>query len=155
MKCKDIMTENPTFCLPTDSAQKVASLMQEHVCGLIPVVGSESNRKPVGVVTDRDLCLNIVAAGRDPKRVRVEECMTKTAVCCWPEQDVEKCLQLLKENQIRRLPVCDSEGKLIGIIALADIMRKANIPQAEAFETLKAICEPSTQPSKPRHTRAA
>ena len=155
MRCQEIMTTNPAFCLPTDSAQKAAMLMQEHICGLLPVVDSEYKRQPVGVVTDRDLCLNVVAQGRDPKLVHVQECMTKTTVSCRPEDDVEKCLQLMKENQIRRIPVCDSGGKLVGIIALADIARKGNIPAEKTFEVLRDVSEPGDQPSKPRHTAVA
>src|SRR5262249_30133708 len=137
MKCKDIMTDNPIFCLPTDPAQKAAALMQEHICGLLPIVNSEFKRKLIGVVTDRDLCINVVAVWRVPKLGDVEECMTKMTASCRPEDGVEKCLEILQENQIRRLPVCDDRGKLIGIITLADIVCKANISSEKALNALK------------------
>lgn len=155
MQCKEIMTDNPAFCLPNDFAQKAALMMQEHICGLLPVVDSEYKKQPIGMVTDRDLCLTVVGQGRDPKLVHVEECMTKSTISCRPEDDVVKCLDLMKQNKIRRLAVCDAGGKLVGVIALADIVLKGKIPHEKAFEALRDISEPTDQPSKPRSSAVA
>src|SRR5438128_6093647 len=116
MRIKDVMTKDPGCCLPSDTAQQAASIMRDENAGIVPVVESQQSRRIVGVVTDRDLCMNVVAEGRDPRTVLVEECMTTRVVTCKPHDSVEAATHLMSENQIRRVPVIDEPRQLLGIV---------------------------------------
>ena len=93
-------------------------------------------------MTDRDLCLEIVAEGRDPNRTTVETCMTREPVTCRADEDLETALDRMEANQIRRIPVVDRSGMLVGIIAQADIATRARSPQKTA-EVVAVISRPS------------
>lgn len=149
MKIKHVMTKDPTCCLPSDTAQRAASIMRDENAGVVPVIDNEA-RKIVGVVTDRDLCMNVVAEGRDPRTTHVQNCMTATVVSCFSQDSVEKATELMRENQIRRIPVIDEEHRLLGIVSMADIVGRGNVRTSETHETLKTVSAPTTQPSKPR-----
>jgi CBS domain-containing protein len=127
MRIKHIMTKNPTCSVPSDSAQRAASIMRHEHAGIVPVIDNEQSRRIVGVVTDRDLCMTVVAEGRDPRAVPVEQCMTTTVVTCSPADSVESVTELMRENQIRQIPVVDERGELRGIVALADVVGRAKI----------------------------
>src|SRR5262245_26619798 len=105
MRVKHVMTKDPKCCVPSDSAQRAASIMRDENAGIVPVVESAQSAKIVGVVTDRDLCMNVVAEGRDPGSVTVEQCMTSKVVTCTTNDSVDRVTELMKENQIRRIPV--------------------------------------------------
>jgi CBS domain-containing protein len=150
MKIKHVMTKDPTCCVPSDTAQRAASLMRDEQAGVVPVIENEQSQKIVGVLTDRDLCMNVVAEGRDPGTTRVEDCMTSTVVSCSSQDAVEKATELMRENQIRRIPVVDEQRRLVGIISMADIVGRANVKTTETHETLKSVSAPSGEPSKPR-----
>ena len=150
MQLREIMTSNPRFCQPSDSAQAAAIIMREENAGVVPVVADKGSRRVAGVVTDRDLCLSVVAEGRDPRTVSVEQCMTTTVVTARPEDPVEKATELMRDNQIRRLPVVDAQGCLAGIVALADVVERSRTSAAQTHETLKKVSEPGGAPSKPR-----
>jgi CBS domain-containing protein len=96
----------------------------------------------VGIVTDRDLALKVVADGRDPKAAKVEEVMTRNVVTCRPEDDLQKALDAMSEHQLRRIPVVDDGNKLVGIIAQADVATRVNQPQKTA-ETVEGISQSS------------
>jgi CBS domain-containing protein len=124
MKIREVMSPNPVSCLPTDSAQRVARIMCDHNIGSVPVVMDQDSRKLVGVLTDRDLCCSVVAHGLDPKTTTIEKFMTLNPVICREEEDVENCERLMQEHQIRRIPIVDAEGGVIGIVAQADVALK-------------------------------
>jgi CBS-domain-containing membrane protein len=94
--------------------------------------------------------MNVVAEGRDPRTVRVEECMTTAVVACAPNDSMTKATELMKQNQIRRVPVVDEERKLLGIVSLADVVERGNVKATETHETLKTVSAPTDEPSKPR-----
>jgi CBS domain-containing protein len=144
------MTKDPTSCVASDTAQKAASIMRAEDAGIVPVIENEQSQKVIGVVTDRDLCMNVVAEGRDPRTVRADECMTTTVVTCSPNDAVEKTMELMKENQIRRVPVVDEGRKLLGIVSLADVVSRAELKTAQMHDTLKTVSAPTAEPSKPR-----
>jgi CBS-domain-containing membrane protein len=144
------MTKDPTSCVASDTAQKAASIMRAEDAGIVPVIENEQSQKVIGVVTDRDLCMNVVAEGRDPRTVRAEECMTATVVTCSPNDAVEKTMELMKENQIRRVPVVDEGRKLLGIVSLADVVSRAELKTTQTHDTLKTVSAPTAEPSKPR-----
>jgi CBS domain-containing protein len=150
MRVKHIMTKDPTSCVASDTAQKAASIMRDEDAGIVPVIENEQSQKVIGVVTDRDLCMNVVAEGRDPRTVRAEECMTTAVVTCSPNDSVEKATELMKENQIRRVPVVDEGRKLLGIVSMADLVARAELKTGHTHETLKTVSTPTPEPSKPR-----
>ncbi len=150
MKIKHVMTKDPTCCVPSDTAQHAASIMRDEKAGVVPVIDNEQSRKIAGVVTDRDLCMNIVAEGRDPRTTQVHECMTTTVVSCLAHDSVDKVTDLMRENQIRRIAVVDEQRRLIGIVSMADIVGRANVKTVETHETLKTVSAPTDEPSKPR-----
>ena len=121
MKVREAMTTNPIVCVPNDTAQKVAGLMREHNIGSIPVVVDQQTRHLLGVITDRDLAMKIVADGLDPRKTAIEKHITLNPVTCRDGENLDKCEQAMQQNQIRRIPVVDGENKVIGIVAQADL----------------------------------
>lgn len=150
MRAKHVMTKDPTCCVPSDTAVKAASIMRDEDAGIVPVIENEQSQKIVGVVTDRDLCMNVVAEGRDPRTVQAQECMTTTVVTCSPNDSIEKATELMRENQIRRVLVVNEGGQLQGIVSMADLVGRGEIKAAQTHDTLKQVSAPSGDPSKPR-----
>jgi CBS domain-containing protein len=145
MKISEVMTKNPAFCAPSSSAQTAALVMQQKNTGIVPVTEDAFSRKLVGVVTDRDLCMAVLAHGRDPSHVWVQECMTREPVTCHLDEEVGAALRRMREHQIRRIPVVDEEGNLKGMVSLADLVRQRVISSAELFDTIEKICEPAVE----------
>jgi CBS domain-containing protein len=139
-KCEEIMTKNPVCCLPSDNVVKVAQMMKRTNIGSIPVIENEQTQKLVGIVTDRDLVLKIVAEGRDAKATKVEAVMTHKVVTCHTEDDFQKALTAMSENQLRRIPIVDNNHKILGIIAQADVAVRVNQPDKTAA-VVKEISE--------------
>jgi CBS domain-containing protein len=150
MKIQELMSKDPAYCLPADTAQKAAGIMKAKNTGIVPIVENERSLKLVGVVTDRDLCLEIIAEGRDPKGMQVKDCMTDVVIACRPEDDVEKALELMRENLVRRIPVVDKENKLQGMVSMADLVRRGKLEAGKTQDTLRKISEPTSEASKPR-----
>lgn len=150
MKIKNVMTKDPRCCVASDTAQRVAIIMRDEKAGVVPVIENEQSRKLLGIVTDRDLCMNIVAEGRDARTVQVHECMTTAVVSALPQDALEKATELMRENQIRRIPVIDEQRRLVGIVSLADVVERASVKTVETHETLKTVSAPTDEPSKPR-----
>ena len=140
MTCKEIMTSNPRICTTTATAQSAAELMREENVGSIPVV-DETSKQLVGVVTDRDLCLAIIAAGKSSHDVLVSDVMSKDLVTCKPEEDIRICEERMQARQIRRIPVVDGKGRCIGIISQGDLAMKLSRPE-EVHQTVREISKP-------------
>lgn len=117
MQVSEIMTENPACCSPDASIQEAAQLMIDCDCGEIPVVDNEG--RPVGVITDRDICCRAVAQGLDSE-TSVGDIMSSPVLTVLPEDSIEDCCQLMDENQVRRVPVVDESGICCGIVSQAD-----------------------------------
>ena len=113
-------------------AIKAAQLMKRENIGAIPVIENQQTQKLVGIVTDRDLALKIVAEGRDAKFTQVEAVMTRKVVTCRAEDDLQKALYAISEHQLRRIPIVDADNKIMGIIAQADVATRANLPEKTA-----------------------
>ena len=143
MKCKDVMTQNPKCCTTSASAQEAAQFMKEENIGIVPVL-DEKTQKLVGVVTDRDLCLGVVAGGKNPNEVKASEYMSKNPFTCRTEDDIQKAEEHMKKHQIGRIPVVDQNGLCIGIISQADIALKGGQPK-EVFETVREISKRSAR----------
>ena len=141
-KCSEVMTSMPVCCLPGDSAATAAELMKSGNVGSIPVVQDQLARKLVGIVTDRDLALKIVAEGRDAKSTKVEAVMAGDVVTCLAEDDLQKALDAMAKHQLQRIPVVDGANQLVGIIAQADVATRVDQPEKTA-EMVKEISQAS------------
>ena len=121
------MTRNPTCCEPGNTVEEVAQLMRQQNVGSVPVVESLASMILTGIVTDRDLTLKVIAEGRDPRKAKVGDVITPRPITCHPDDQIQKALETMARNQVRRLPVVES-GKVVGIIAQADIAIRLNAP---------------------------
>jgi CBS domain-containing protein len=139
-KCNEVMTKDPVCCLPNDSVAKAAELMKSGNIGSIPVIENEQTQKLVGIVTDRDLALKIVAGALDARSTTVETVMTRNVVTCHAGDDLQTALNAMAEHQLRRIPVVDSNNKIMGIIAQADVATRVDQPEKTA-EMVKEISQ--------------
>jgi CBS domain-containing protein len=139
MTCKKMMTSNPACCTPSETVARAAKLMKSEDVGSIPVVVDHSDKRLCGIITDRDLTLQVIAGGLDPENTLVESVMTKNPVFCREDHDVNDALRSMSEHQIRRIPVVDNQNRLSGIIAQADVAR------AMHDETVGAVVEDISQ----------
>ena len=126
IQCKQIMTTDPACCAPSCTVDEVAQMMKQHDIGPVPVVSHDSHHMLVGIITDRDLALKVVATNQQPSKIAASQIMTKEPVCCKPDDDIEDVLDLMQTHQLRRIPVVDEENKLIGIISQADVANRLN-----------------------------
>lgn len=126
MKVSEVMTDSPRCCTPETGLQQVAQLMVDCDCGCIPVVDDDSSKMPVGMITDRDITCRVVAQGRNPLELMARDAMTSTVVSVTPDTPLEECLKLMEESQVRRIAVVDSDGKICGIVAQADVALNAD-----------------------------
>jgi CBS domain-containing protein len=142
MTCAEVMTPSPTCCHPNHTAVEAAELMQREDVGLVPVVAGETTSKLIGVLTDRDIAVKVVAAGRDPRSTAVSEVMTAEPIACLPDESIEAVMELMASRQIRRVPIVDSDGSIVGIVAQADIATRVANP-SETGQVVQAISEPA------------
>ncbi|HUE99653.1 MAG TPA: CBS domain-containing protein [Anaerolineales bacterium] len=142
-KCSDIMTEDLVYCVPGDTVSEVAQLMKTEDIGPVLIVDNDESKTLVGIVTDRDLALKVVAEGRDPQTTRVEEVMSRKLVTCRAEDDVENAMKAMAQYQLRRIPVVGNNMKLLGIISQADVATRVDAPEKTA-EVLKEISQENT-----------
>jgi CBS domain-containing protein len=136
MKVKDLMTPKPTVVRPEDTASQAATLMKQQDCGAIPVV--KNGGTLVGIVTDRDIVLRVVAAGKDAKSTPISAVMTADPVTLSPDSDADEAEKLMADRQVRRLPVVE-DGHLVGILVTAQLARRGDA--REVGETIKGISE--------------
>src|SRR5215470_18137879 len=124
MKVREAMTTDPVCCLATDSAQKVAGIFRKQDIGSMPVVTDHESRKLIGIITDRDLCCSVVADGLDPKKTAIEKFVTLNPIVCREGENLNHCEGLMQEHRVRRIPIVDGDGRLIGIVSQADLALK-------------------------------
>ena len=142
MTCAEVMTPSPTCCNSQHTAIEAAELMRREDVGLVPVT-SDDGRKLIGVLTDRDIVLKVVAEGRDPRSTAVTDVMSTDIVSCLPQESVESVMELMATRQVRRIPIIDPDGSLVGIVAQADVATRIANPQ-ETGQVVQAISEPAT-----------
>ena len=126
VKIRDLMTSNPRWVDSGSNAMDAARLMRDEDVGLVPIVEGE---RLVGTVTDRDIALRVVAEGKTPESTTVGEIASRELVTVDPQQDLDEALRLMARHQVRRLPVVEEDGKLVGIVAQADIAQHASDAQ--------------------------
>lgn len=141
MQVQDIMTRSPACCSPKALLQEVAQKMAECDCGEIPVLDAE--RRPIGVVTDRDICIRAVAKGRDVSQCSADEIMSTPVYTVQPQDDLEECCRQMEAHKIRRVPVVDDNGVCCGIVAQADIVGR--LSGQAAAEVVRDISQPAGQ----------
>ena len=132
---------HPACCDAAATLQEVAQKMAECDCGEIPVV--DGQRRPIGVVTDRDICVRAVALGRDPRQCRADEVMSTPVHTVSPRDDLDECCRQMEQHKIRRVPVVDAQGACCGIVAQADIVSR--LPGREAAQVVRDISQPAGQ----------
>ncbi|MEX1031771.1 MAG: CBS domain-containing protein [Cellvibrionaceae bacterium] len=147
MKVREFMTENPQCCSPDASLREAAQYMADCDCGEIPVL--DSQKRPIGVITDRDIACRAVAKGKAPETTKVSDIMTSPAITIGPEQTLEDCCKLMDDNQIRRVPVVDDSGACCGIVAQADVVKAAN--ESDAAHLVEDISRPNSAASRASH----
>ncbi len=140
MKVREIMNEKIVHCTTTTPVSTVATMMKEHGVGLIPVLHA-GTKFLAGVVTDRDLCLNVLATKAQPESFLVNQCMSVAVTFCKPTDTVEMALEKMAETQVRRLPVVEN-GMLMGIIGIGDILRENAAPAGKIIATLRKVYAP-------------
>jgi len=141
MKIQDVMTRDPSCVTPDSPARDAARIMKEEDVGIVPVVDDQSSRKLVGVVTDRDLAIRIVAAERDGT-TRVREVMSEARLAtCSPDEDIDEAMDTMAAEQVRRIPIVDERGSLVGIVSQADVVLKTR-DDSKAERTVEQISEP-------------
>jgi CBS domain-containing protein len=121
---RTLMSASLHTCSPGDSLERAAGILWEGDCGALPVV-NEAGRL-VGMITDRDICMAVYTQGRPPSGCAVSDSMSRRIRVCAPDDSIEHLAQLMSAHQVRRLPVVDSEGRLLGIVSLADVARHLN-----------------------------
>jgi CBS domain-containing protein len=140
MQVHEVMTRHAQCIRPPESIAAAARQMKDLDIGALPVCGD--NDRLVGMITDRDITVRATAAGRDPGGTRVQDVMTPGIVYVFEDQDVTEAAQLMKENQVRRLPVLDRAKRLVGIVSLGDLAVDTRDEELVGA-TLEAVSEPA------------
>ena len=142
-KCSEVMTRDPVCATPGDTITRVAQIMKQQDVGSVPVVESNESKKLVGIVTDRDLVVKVLATGRGLENATIRDAMTSNPASCGDNEDVDRALKLMADRQVRRMPIVDGDGRLVGIIAQADVATRVNRDH-KTGELVEAISEPHT-----------
>jgi CBS domain-containing protein len=145
MRVKHVMTRDVQTCRPETNLSTAAMQMWSADCGVLPVVTIHG--EVVGMITDRDICMAAATKHRDPATIRVKEVISGQVYACSPDADIHTALNLMRQKQVRRLPIINGEdGKLVGILSIDDVALKAedalwgDLSAQDVENTLKAIC---------------
>jgi CBS domain-containing protein len=160
MTIEPIMSRHVRHCRPEDTLDHAAAQMWEHDCGCLPVCSDNGESRVIGMLTDRDICMSALFQGRPLRELRVADAMSRDIRVCEVDDRPEDVELLMREQQIRRVPVTDQSGVLVGILSLADLARTAQgqatsrkpgiVSERDVGHTLAAICEPKgPRPSPP------
>jgi CBS-domain-containing membrane protein len=151
MRVENLMTAPVQSCRPEDSLERAAQLMWECDCGSIPVCTTDGVTRAVGMITDRDICMCAYSQGKPLRELKVADAIADQELrVCKTSDSVSDAENAMREARVRRLPVVDTQGALVGVLSLADLAREAHrqqsgpgrqITEAEVNETLFAICQ--------------
>ncbi len=151
MYVNQIMSRKVASCVETDTLAEAVRLMVEADCGATPVVAQADSRRLIGIVTDRDVCMAAYRTGKSLGEIRVHDAMTAPVRTCTAEASAGEAEYVMRDAGVRRLPVVDERGTLVGIVSLADLAREAEherrlakpeVDRIEIGATLAAICAP-------------
>jgi CBS domain-containing protein len=131
MFCREVMTETPVCCLPNDLASAPARVMRREGVGAVPVINDEQRKQLIGIVTDRDLAIKVVAESRDPNHTMVQDVMTSTIVVCREREELSSAISV---------PVVDDDGRIVEIVSHADLEVRLHEPRHTA-EMLEEISQ--------------
>ena len=146
MNCSELMTWNPAFCLPEDTAVTAAMLMKKHNVGSIPVVSDRNEKGLIGILTDRDLTIRVVAEQRDYYKTHVSDVMSENVTACRATDDSDEVVDAMAKRQIRRVPVVDNNNRLVGIISQADLA--GHMKSRAVGQLVEEISEPAAEHNK-------
>ncbi len=139
MKVKDCMCNNVIYVKPETNVQDVVNLMNQNHIGSVPVC--DNNNCICGIVTDRDILLRCVACEKEPKTTPISDIMTCNVCTCTQDEDITSAQMKMQQKQIRRLPVCDNNNNVIGILTLGNLARNDNkIGKEQVCTTIENIC---------------
>lgn len=138
MRVADVMSREVELVSPEATVQEAATAMAEYDVGAV-LVGA--GRSPEGILTDRDILLRAVVDARNPAELRVKDIMSSTLFTCREDDTLEDAFRIMSARQVRRLPVLDADGNLVGIVTLSDLGRLERDPQ-RASEALRELAEP-------------
>ena len=139
MNVKECMSTKVCFCTPNSSVKDAAKLMCDNHVGCIPVCNDDNC--VVGVITDRDIILRSIACDKDVCKTKVTDVMTCNPCCCSPNTTIDEATKVMSNLHIRRMPVCDSNNKIVGILTLGDLAHHdKEIGAKEVCNTLENIC---------------
>lgn len=142
MKIKDVMTKAPITCTPDTNIAAAAERMLKGDCGVLPVVAADGTL--AGIVTDRDLFIALATRDKLASQLTVGEVARTTVFSCGVDTDIVTALGIMKRHYVRRLPVLDEDGTVVGIVSMNDIVlaagRRKAVHNEDAVETLQAIC---------------
>lgn len=139
--CNDVMTPDPTCCNAGDPVVNAAEIMKIEDVGAVPVVEGADSRKLVGIITDRDIVVQVVAEGNDVKGIRIQDVMSRNPVTCRPDEDIQNALDRMAQHQVRRIPVVDGKDRVVGIISQADVLTRMDQPEKTA-NVIENISQP-------------
>jgi CBS domain-containing protein len=145
MRASEVMTEDPETVTADTNLADAARKMRDLDVGIIPVVESENSRRLKGVITDRDIAVRAVAEGKDANSTRVGDVMTSGVETCNKNDTLRDVMSVMEREQVRRVPITDREGRLVGIIAQADIATDLDSPRSRkrVARTVESISEPA------------
>jgi CBS domain-containing protein len=164
MSIVKLMSSRVDHCTPETNLAAAAMIMWRGDCGIVPVVEPESGRL-VGVITDRDICMAAGTRHQPIGGIAVADVMTRTVVTCRSSDSPRNALARMAEHAVRRLPVVDNEGRLVGVLSIADLVHAtglpdhaSDVPASEVISTLRSIChrpgaEKETLVPRPSATR--
>lgn len=155
-RVRDLMRRSPVSCRPEESLSVAAQRMWEGDFGVLPVV--DDANQPIGMLTDRDVCMAAYTRGGSLGELEVETAMSRSVVTCKPADTLRALMDRMATHQLRRLPVVDEEGKLVGIVSLADVARLAQAPSFSSHEArvwVPGVLAGISEPAHPRSRSAS
>lgn len=158
MKVREIFTESPAVCTPDTTLASAGWLMWENDCGFLPVI---DDGKVISVITDRDICIGAATKYRPAAEIAVREVANGKLHACGPDDDLLDALRTMRTVRVRRLPVLDAEGRLLGVLSVNDVVRvaktaksakKGDVTFDDVGLALREICEPWGSAAKAHKT---
>jgi CBS domain-containing protein len=139
----NIMTPRPVCCTPNEPVHCAAVIMRDHDCGIVPIVEDRNTMRLLGVITDRDIVVRVVAAGKDPNQEKLGAYCSHGVGTVRPQASLEECRRVMETRQVRRVPVTDEHGRLVGIVSIADLAHALDADQVG--HTVEEVSESDTR----------
>jgi CBS domain-containing protein len=135
-QARDIMTPNPMTCQETDTVYDAVRIMKSADSGVVPIV--DQNQACIGVITDRDICMQVILNNMDPRSTMLADIMSRDLLTCRPDEDLNRILDQMEQRQVKRIIVTDQNNRCVGIISEADIAQRVG-DQHKVGELAKGI----------------